>query len=48
MDANDCVELEPEDDGESECAPGCPPSWPGDGICDDDCNNEACEMDAGD
>ena len=40
--------------GESDCAPGCPSSetvvhpWPGDGICDDTCNNEACNFDNGD
>jgi hypothetical protein len=27
---------------------GCPDGWPGDGICDASCNNEACNYDDGD
>ena len=30
------------------CAPGCPPSWPGDGYCDSKCNNAECNYDGGD
>ncbi|CAJ1385491.1 unnamed protein product [Effrenium voratum] len=30
------------------CASGCSDSWPGDGICDDACNNAACNYDGGD
>merc|ERR1719262_1569445 len=30
------------------CAPGCLPGWPGDGICDSTCMNEACGFDMGD
>jgi len=30
------------------CAPGCYNGWPGDGICDVDCNNYACNYDNGD
>ena len=30
------------------CRDGCPPSWIGDGYCDNSCNNSDCEMDAGD
>ena len=34
--------------GADECSAGCPATWPGDGICDDTCNNEACNFDNGD
>jgi len=33
------------------CAPNCPPSWPGDGVCDDgyaECYNTECNWDNGD
>jgi len=31
-----------------ECAPGCPDSWLGDGVCDSVCNVAACNYDNGD
>eukprot|EP00306_Pavlova_sp_CCMP459_P001385 CAMPEP_0185175576 /NCGR_PEP_ID=MMETSP1139-20130426/27015_1 /TAXON_ID=298111 /ORGANISM="Pavlova sp., Strain CCMP459" /LENGTH=223 /DNA_ID=CAMNT_0027741313 /DNA_START=29 /DNA_END=700 /DNA_ORIENTATION=- len=30
------------------CAPGCHDGWPGDGYCDDACNNYHCNYDEGD
>ena len=32
----------------NDCAPGCPPDWVGDGICDAECYNAACNFDLGD
>jgi hypothetical protein len=32
----------------ADCAPGCPPSWPGDDYCDAACNVAACNWDDGD
>ena len=31
-----------------QCAAGCLPGWPGDGICDQVCYNETCSYDGGD
>ena len=31
-----------------ECAPGCPADWPGDGVCDAECDVDACGFDGGD
>ena len=30
------------------CAPGCKDGWPGNGECDEECDNAACEWDLGD
>jgi hypothetical protein len=32
----------------TDCAAGCPDYWLGDGICQDNCNNYACNYDGGD
>ena len=46
---SDMLGCEDEDDGgEGYCAPGCPEDWIGDGVCDEDCENEACDWDGGD
>jgi len=46
---NDCECLDPDNQGEGEAAPTCgKPQFKGDGNCDDDNNNAACEYDGGD